>query len=97
MGTFTASVEKARYADWRRPTLRDDDNTAVAHCATMTRCADDTKEIEPVARLLGESVKEVQAKIAALQESNPMLGFRGCRIALLYPQGPEMQVRAVFG
>jgi pyruvate,orthophosphate dikinase len=54
------------------------------------------KEIEPVAQLLGESVTVVQAKIAALQESNPMLGFRGCRIALLYPQVPEMQVRAVF-
>lgn len=35
-------------------------------------------------------------KIRTLQESNPMLGFRGCRLGLVYPEIGEMQVRAIF-
>lgn len=39
---------------------------------------------------------EVQAKIDAVTEINPMLGHRGCRIAISYPEIYEMQVRAIF-
>lgn len=42
------------------------------------------------------SKSEVQEKIAALAEINPMLGHRGCRIAISYPEIYEMQVRAIF-
>ena len=39
---------------------------------------------------------EIQARIDALEEFNPMLGHRGCRIAVSYPEIYEMQVRAIF-
>ena len=42
------------------------------------------------------SKKEIQEKIDALAEINPMLGHRGCRIAISYPEIYEMQVRAIF-
>src|SRR6476659_11472882 len=38
---------------------------------------------------------ELRARIRALQESNPMLGTRGCRLGLMYPEIYEMQVRAI--
>jgi pyruvate,orthophosphate dikinase len=42
------------------------------------------------------SAREVQARCEALHEFNPMLGHRGCRIAVSYPEIYEMQVRAIF-
>jgi pyruvate,orthophosphate dikinase len=42
------------------------------------------------------SKSEVQARIDALEEFNPMLGHRGCRIAVSYPEIYEMQVKAIF-
>jgi pyruvate,orthophosphate dikinase len=42
------------------------------------------------------SEKEVRARCGALHEFNPMLGHRGCRIAVSYPEIYEMQVRAIF-
>jgi pyruvate,orthophosphate dikinase len=42
------------------------------------------------------SKAEIQARIDALDEFNPMLGHRGCRIAVSYPEIYEMQVRAIF-
>lgn len=44
---------------------------------------------------LGISQEEVSAKISALHEFNPMLGFRGCRLAIVYPEILRMQVRAI--
>ena len=40
--------------------------------------------------------EKLQARVTQLSEFNPMLGFRGCRLAILYPEIPEMQARAVF-
>ncbi len=40
--------------------------------------------------------KEAKAKVAALHEFNPMLGHRGCRLGIVYPEITEMQARAIF-
>ncbi|MDX2288952.1 MAG: pyruvate, phosphate dikinase [Hyphomicrobiaceae bacterium] len=53
-------------------------------------------EQEAVAKALGIPVDKVTARIADLAEFNPMLGFRGCRLAIKYPEIPEMQARAIF-
>ena len=45
---------------------------------------------------LGISVEELSQKIARHHEFNPMLGFRGCRLAVVYPEILEMQVRAII-
>ena len=45
---------------------------------------------------LGVSLKDVQAKIEALSEFNPMLGHRGCRLGITYPEITEMQARAIL-
>ncbi len=46
--------------------------------------------------LLIEEKRELLKKVRALQEANPMLGFRGCRLGIVYPEIYEMQVRAIF-
>jgi len=50
-----------------------------------------------LARRLGVPAERVRARIERLRESNPMLGFRGCRLGILYPEITEMQARAIFG
>lgn len=45
---------------------------------------------------LGISAEEIAQKISALHEFNPMLGFRGCRLAVVYPEILKMQVRAII-
>ncbi len=45
---------------------------------------------------LGITVEEIAVKIAKLHEFNPMLGFRGCRLAVVYPEILNMQVRAIM-
>ena len=49
-----------------------------------------------MAEELGISVEAVQAKVNALHEFNPMLGHRGCRLGITYPEITEMQARAIF-
>jgi len=55
-----------------------------------------TQEIERFAREAGLSVEEVEARVEETSESNPMLGTRGCRLGLLFPEIIEMQARAIF-
>jgi len=45
---------------------------------------------------MGISAERVRARVAALHEFNPMLGFRGCRLGIIFPEITEMQARAVF-
>jgi pyruvate,orthophosphate dikinase len=45
---------------------------------------------------MGISVEEVKAKVEALHEFNPMLGHRGCRLGITYPEITEMQARAII-
>ena len=57
---------------------------------------DMTDEIEALAKNLKTSAEEIIHKINALHESNPMMGHRGCRLAVTYPEIAEMQTRAVL-
>jgi len=52
--------------------------------------------IQEVARKLGKDVKKVKERVESLHEFNPMLGFRGCRLGIIYPEITEMQARAIF-
>jgi pyruvate,orthophosphate dikinase len=54
------------------------------------------KEIAEVAAAMGVDPRKIADRAAALHEFNPMLGFRGCRIAIAYPEIAEMQARAIF-
>jgi pyruvate,orthophosphate dikinase len=54
------------------------------------------EEGEAVARALGLPLKRLKERVAELAEFNPMLGFRGCRLAIRYPEITEMQARAIF-
>ena len=56
----------------------------------------EAKEQEEVAKLLGITVAKVKEKIEGMKEFNPMLGFRGCRLGISYPEITEMQARAIF-
>jgi pyruvate,orthophosphate dikinase len=53
-------------------------------------------EIEEVARGLNVDPHKVSDRVRELAEFNPMLGFRGCRLAIAYPEIAEMQARAIF-
>ncbi len=54
------------------------------------------KEISELAEIVNLSVKEVETRIQELHEQNPMLGHRGCRLAISFPEIYEMQCRAIF-
>ncbi len=56
----------------------------------------DEKSQEEMAAELGVSAKEVHDKVESLSEVNPMLGHRGCRLGITYPEITEMQARAIF-
>ncbi len=53
-------------------------------------------ELEEVARGLGSDVETIRRRAAELAEANPMLGHRGCRLGISYPEIYEMQARAIF-
>ena len=53
-------------------------------------------QIQELAQELGVSVDTLHAKIASLHEFNPMLGHRGCRLAITFPEIAEMQTEAVI-
>jgi len=54
------------------------------------------EEIAEVAEALGTSAKKLKYRVEELKEFNPMLGHRGCRLAITYPEITEMQARAIF-
>ncbi len=54
------------------------------------------KDIEALAKTQGKTVEEIKAIIASLHEFNPMMGHRGCRLAVTYPEIAEMQTEAVI-
>ncbi|MBR9976454.1 MAG: pyruvate, phosphate dikinase [Bacteroidetes bacterium] len=56
----------------------------------------DEKGQKEIAEELGIPASQVKARVEALHEFNPMLGFRGCRLGIMYPEITEMQARAVF-
>jgi pyruvate,orthophosphate dikinase len=57
---------------------------------------DNPKGQEEVARELGVTVARVRERIEELHEMNPMMGFRGCRLPIVFPEIGDMQVRAII-
>ena len=53
-------------------------------------------EIAEVAQAMGADAQKLADRARELHEFNPMLGFRGCRLAIAYPEIAEMQARAIF-
>jgi len=53
-------------------------------------------EMQELADKLGVTLEQVKTRAAALHEANPMLGHRGCRLAVTYPEIAEMQARAIL-
>lgn len=56
----------------------------------------DDKDIQELADRMGMTFEAVKNKIESMKEFNPMLGFRGCRLGISYPEITEMQARAIF-
>jgi pyruvate,orthophosphate dikinase len=54
------------------------------------------EEIEDLSRKMGIKAQDLKVKVESLREANPMLGFRGCRLGIIYPEITEMQARAIF-
>jgi pyruvate,orthophosphate dikinase len=54
------------------------------------------EEVKELADTMGVPVSVLQDKVTVLQEFNPMLGHRGCRLGISYPEITEMQARAIF-
>lgn len=54
------------------------------------------KEQRKLASQMGLSYEKVKQRVDSLHEFNPMLGFRGCRLGIVYPEITEMQARAIF-
>ena len=54
------------------------------------------KDMEDLARSLNLGVKEIKNRVSELHELNPMLGHRGCRLGISFPEIYEMQCRAIF-
>jgi pyruvate,orthophosphate dikinase len=56
----------------------------------------DDEDIANTARYLGRTVEEIRETVSALQEFNPMLGHRGCRLGITYPEIYEVQTEAII-
>lgn len=54
------------------------------------------KQQRELAEKMGISYEKVHRRVSSLHEFNPMLGFRGCRLGIIYPEITEMQARAIF-
>ena len=54
------------------------------------------KEIKELASQMGVDEEVIRSKVQALHEANPMLGHRGCRLGIVYPEITAMQARAIF-
>ncbi|RLC43352.1 MAG: pyruvate, phosphate dikinase [Candidatus Coatesbacteria bacterium] len=54
------------------------------------------EEIDELAKKINVSAEKIEDRVQALSEANPMLGHRGCRLGITYPEITEMQARAIF-
>jgi len=54
------------------------------------------EDIDDLARKMGITSEKLQAKVLSLHEANPMLGHRGCRLGIVYPEITAMQAQAIF-
>ncbi len=79
---------------------------AMAGCPVTVRLIDpplhefvphDEKGQQEMAEAMGVSIKVIKQRVDALHEQNPMLGHRGCRLGITFPEITEMQTRAILG
>ncbi|MEE8638553.1 MAG: pyruvate, phosphate dikinase [Candidatus Margulisiibacteriota bacterium] len=56
----------------------------------------ETAQMEEMALQMGVGLEKIKQKVSALHELNPMLGHRGCRLGIIYPEITEMQARAIM-
>lgn len=56
----------------------------------------ENEEIAELAEKIGKPVRDIRQRIECLHEANPMLGLRGCRLGIIHPEIPAMQVRAII-
>ena len=75
-------------------TAGDDPACSIRHC--MNFCPIPRRRSPKSPKSMGVSADKLRARAADLHEFNPMLGFRGVRIAIRYPEIAEMQARAIF-
>ena len=54
------------------------------------------KDIKALADAIGKTAEQIQSRVDSLRESNPMLGHRGCRLGIQYPEITKMQARAII-
>jgi pyruvate,orthophosphate dikinase len=54
------------------------------------------EDIDDLARKMGITAEKLQSKVLSLHEANPMLGHRGCRLGIVYPEITAMQAQAIF-
>ena len=54
------------------------------------------EDIAALAERIGKSAAQISEITGRLEEVNPMLGFRGCRLSVVYPEITEMQVKAII-
>ena len=57
---------------------------------------DNVKGTEEVAKQIGVTVEAIHQRVEELHEMNPMMGFRGCRLPIVFPEIGDMQVRAII-
>ena len=62
----------------------------------MSSCPPRTEDIEALAKDMGMTTEELNNVVVSLHEFNPMMGHRGCRLAVTYPEIAEMQTNAVI-
>ena len=56
----------------------------------------DDEKIKKVANIMGKSMSFVKTRMKSLEESNPMLGHRGCRLGISFPEIYKAQAKAIF-
>ena len=85
----TSTASSARWTGCRSPSA-----CSIRRCTSS--CRRRTRRSQSSPSELGVTPDVVRARVAALHEANPMLGHRGCRLAITYPEIYETQVRAII-
>ena len=88
----SAVTSRASSAPWRAS--RSPSAFSTRRCTSS--CRTDPAEIESLGREMKLEAAELQRIVDGLREANPMLGLRGCRLGIIYPEITAMQARAIF-
>ena len=88
----SAAISSRSSGSW--PACRSPSACSIRRCTNSCRISEE--EFAEVARASGLDIETLRRRAAELAESNPMLGHRGCRLGITYPEIYEMQARAIF-